>query len=49
MMRNVVIGLFMASEYILGSFVGAEMCPDSMAILIHMVLVFAACVLSKEK
>jgi hypothetical protein len=49
MMRSVVIGVFMAFEYILGSFAGAEMCPDSMAILIHMVLVFAACVLSKEE
>lgn len=49
MMRSVVIGVFMAFEYILGSFAGAEMCPDSMAISIHIVLVFAACMLSKEE
>ncbi len=49
MMRSVVIGVFMAFEYILGSFAGAEMCPDGMAIAIHIVLVFAACVLSNEK
>ena len=39
----------MAFEYILGSLVGAEMCPDSMAIAIHIVLVFVACMLLNEK
>lgn len=29
--------------------VGDVMCPDGMAIAIHIVLVFAACVLSNEK
>lgn len=48
-MRAVVIELFMAAEYILGLFVGADICPGGVGIAIHMVLVFAACVLSKEK
>jgi hypothetical protein len=39
----------MAAEYILGSLVGAEMCPDGVAIVMHMALVFAACMLTREE
>lgn len=46
-MRDLIVGLFMAAEYMLGSLVGAEMCPDGVSIVVHIVLVFAACMLTK--